>query len=186
MGRILLLTLTLFILNACAGPSQKARVVAPSAPVQATVPQPEPPPKHVVKKPVQPAPAELIKTALYEQHEEWRYTPYRLGGLSKRGIDCSGFVYTTLRSRFGLDDIPRTAQSMASLGDVIPREQVQPGDLVFFKTNSSRTRWHVGIYVDDQQFLHASTSRGVIMSNLDDPYWRSSFQQARRLLSHYH
>lgn len=186
MGRIIILTLSVFILNACAGPAHKAPVTKPSAPVVTTVPAPEPPPSHVVTRPSHPSPEEQIKAVLYEQHREWQGTPYRLGGLSKRGIDCSGFVYTTLRGRFGLEDIPRTARSMATLGETIPREQMQPGDLVFFKTNSSRTRWHVGIYVEDQQFLHASTSQGVMMSNLNDPYWRTSFQQARRLLNNGH
>lgn len=180
MIRIVLLLMSFLILNGCTSASQKAPVVPASAPVQATSPEIDRTPHHVVQTPQKLSPVEHIKAVLYEQHDEWRYTPYRMGGLSKRGVDCSGFVYTTLQSRFGLE-VPRTARSQATVGEIVSREQIQPGDLVFFKTNSSKTRWHVGIYVEDQQFLHASTSQGVVLSSLNDPYWRTAFQQARRL-----
>lgn len=118
-----------------------------------------------------------IKSALYAQYQEWRGTPYRYGGLSKRGIDCSGFVYTTFRNRFD-QQLPRTTADQARVGYAVPRHAMAPGDLVFFRT-SAKGR-HVGIYIEDGQFLHASTSEGVVLSNLEDQYWSAHYWKAQR------
>ncbi|RFA34373.1 NlpC/P60 family protein [Alkalilimnicola ehrlichii] len=118
------------------------------------------------------------RAALYDQHAQWQGTPYLLGGLSQNGIDCSGFVLTTFRQQFGID-LPRTTQVQASLGKPVRQNDLQAGDLVFFRTGK-RTQ-HVGIYVENRTFLHASTSQGVTLSQLDNPYWQSSFWRARRI-----
>ena len=94
------------------------------------------------------------------------------------GIDCSGFTLVTFGNRFGVS-LPRTVEQQARLGVNVPRHALHAGDLVFFKTGF-KTR-HVGIYAGDRKFLHASTSQGVILSSLDNPYWRAKFWQARRL-----
>ena len=130
-----------------------------------------------------PAPIALSNTPavtrqLYAQHEEWQGTRYRMGGLSKQGVDCSGFVYTTFLQRLGLE-IPRSTELQASLGREIRRSDLRAGDLVFFKTGSKDR--HVGIYVEQGKFLHASTSKGVIISQLDNVYWNSSFWKAVRI-----
>ena len=119
-----------------------------------------------------------ITAALHAQHRDWAGTPYRLGGLSRSGIDCSGFVQTTYRTRFGLE-LPRTTELQARQGRAVPRAQIRPGDLVFFRTGNDKR--HVGIYVEDGVFLHASTSRGVMLSRLDNPYWAAHYRKARRL-----
>ncbi|WP_404840881.1 NlpC/P60 family protein [Alkalilimnicola ehrlichii] len=89
------------------------------------------------------------RAALYDQHAQWQGTPYLLGGLSQNGIDCSGFVLTTFRQQFGID-LPRTTQVQASLGKPVRQNDLQAGDLVFFRTGK-RTQ-HVGIYVENRTF----------------------------------
>lgn len=118
-----------------------------------------------------------IVQALHAQHEDWAGTPYRLGGASRRGIDCSAFVQTTFRQHFD-QSLPRSTARQATLGRQVARSDMRPGDLVFFRTGG-KTR-HVGIYVDDGRFLHASTSQGVTFSHLDNPYWRDAWWMARR------
>ena len=103
---------------------------------------------------------------------------YRLGGLSKSGIDCSGFVVVTFRDKFAIN-LPRSTKEQVSLGQSIRKRNIRVGDLVFFKT-AVFTR-HVGIYMGERHFIHASTSRGVTLSSLDNPYWKSSYWMARRL-----
>ncbi|MGP6486560.1 C40 family peptidase [Duffyella gerundensis] len=117
---------------------------------------------------------------LNDQLSQWHGTPYRYGGMNRNGIDCSGFVYLTFRDRFALQ-LPRTTKAQTDIGTRIDKEELLPGDLVFFKTGGGENGLHVGIYDTDNQFIHASTSRGVIRSSLDNVYWRKVFWQARRI-----
>lgn len=117
---------------------------------------------------------------LNDQLGQWRGAPYRYGGMSRRGVDCSGFVYLTFRDRFNLQ-LPRTTAAQTDIGTRIDKAQLLPGDLVFFKTGSGENGLHVGIYDTDNQFIHASTSQGVTRSSLDNVYWRKVFWQARRI-----
>ncbi|WP_417762451.1 NlpC/P60 family protein [Shewanella sp.] len=117
--------------------------------------------------------------AAFEQ--QWRGVPYRYGGNSKHGIDCSAFVQLTYQQLANIR-LPRTTAAQAQYGVKIARSELVSGDLVFFKTGwSSR---HVGIYLSHNNFMHASTSEGVTISSLNTPYWRDAFWQARRLLAH--
>jgi probable lipoprotein NlpC len=122
---------------------------------------------------------ETVHSLLEAQLAEWQGVPYRRGGLSSKGVDCSGFVYLTFRERFGLE-LPRTTAGQALTGVMIKPEALVSGDLVFFRT--SREGNHVGIYLGDDRFLHASLSRGVIGSSLTSRYWAKHFWQARRVL----
>ncbi|WP_422386004.1 C40 family peptidase [Izhakiella australiensis] len=117
---------------------------------------------------------------LNEQLTQWRGTPYRYGGMSRGGVDCSGFVYLTMRDRFALK-LPRTTEAQTDIGTRIDKDDLLPGDLVFFKTGAGENGLHVGIYDTDNQFIHASTSQGVIRSSLNNVYWKKNFWQARRL-----
>ena len=117
---------------------------------------------------------------LNEQLQSWQGTPYAYGGMSRRGIDCSGFVLTTYRDKFALQ-LPRMTSQQAEIGTRIDKTELLPGDLVFFITGSGESGLHVGIYDTDNQFIHASTSRGVIRSSLDNVYWKKKFWQARRI-----
>ena len=110
----------------------------------------------------------------------WRGAPYRYGGMTPRGVDCSGFVVRTFRDKFAMQ-LPRETREQAEIGTRIDKSDLLPGDLVFFKTGSGESGLHVGIYDTDNQFIHASTSQGVTRSSLDNVYWNKKFWQARRI-----
>jgi len=119
-----------------------------------------------------------VQKKLLAQHQEWKGTTYKLGGMSKQGVDCSGLMTVTFTQQFSMD-MPRTTAGLVKKGKQIKRKQLRTGDLVFFKTGV-KVR-HVGVMVDDKQFFHASTSRGVMISRLDNVYWNSKYWQARRV-----
>ena len=121
-----------------------------------------------------------IKSRLMDQYADWKGVRYRLGGTSKRGIDCSAFVQTTFREQFGLD-LPRSTYEQEDTGKSINRGKLRPGDIVLFRAGS--TGRHVGIYLGNDNFVHASTSSGVMISNLNDSYWKKRYREARRVLS---
>lgn len=121
-----------------------------------------------------------VIASLNDQLQNWHGTPYRYGGMSQSGVDCSGFVLLTFRDKFSMQ-LPRETRQQATVGTEIDRDDLLPGDLVFFKTGSGENGLHVGIYDTDNQFIHASTSRGVMRSSLDNVYWRKNFWQARRI-----
>ena len=119
-----------------------------------------------------------LRVSLEAQHEDWKGVPYRYGGLSPRGGDCSGFVYLTFLSRLGME-VPRTTTELLQSGEKVKRDEIQVGDLVFFRTGPGNR--HVGIYMGNGDFLHASSSQGVMTSSLSNPYWHRRYWQARRL-----
>jgi len=119
-----------------------------------------------------------IKRALYSQFNDWQGVRYQHGGLSQYGIDCSGFVHLTFKSKFGMD-LPRTASMQARLGKEIRKSDLRPGDLVFFKTGFASN--HVGIYLERNKFLHASEKKGVTISKLDHTYWKSNYWKSVRI-----
>ena len=121
---------------------------------------------------------DAVKQSLYAQLNEWKAVRYDYGGLSKEGVDCSGFVYVTYLSNFGIA-LPRTAAQQAREGQLITQLQLRAGDLVFFKTG--RVSRHVGIFVDQRKFIHASKSQGVMISSLDDWYWSKKYWKATRI-----
>ncbi len=122
---------------------------------------------------------ESIKAALQRHYNEWKGVNYKYGGLSKSGIDCSGFIYITFKNLFDINT-PRSTKLLANSGTFINKSQLQPGDLVLYKTTA--TVRHVGIYYGDNKFLHASKSRGVMISDMKLDYWRSRYWQSRRVL----
>ncbi|WP_394166050.1 NlpC/P60 family protein [Photobacterium piscicola] len=111
-------------------------------------------------------------------YHNWKGTPYRYGGSSKKGIDCSAFVQVGYSSVYQ-KSLPRTTLELVKKGKQVKRHNAKEGDLVFFRTG--RNSRHVGIYLGNLEFLHASQSKGVIISRLDNPYWRRHFWQIRRL-----
>jgi len=120
----------------------------------------------------------VVKTRLNQQLAKWKNVKYKLGGLSKSGIDCSGFVYLTFRDEFGIG-LPRTTKKQTEAGHFVKQRNLKAGDLVFFKT-SWKVR-HVGIYMDNGKFIHASTSRGVTISSLNNRYWKERYWKAVRV-----
>lgn len=119
-----------------------------------------------------------ISGALLKQHERWKGTPYQFGGDSPEGIDCSAFTQRTYQDLFRIR-LPRTTEGQAFFGESIHVSSLRAGDLVLFRTGGVKQR-HVGIYVEDGIFLHASTRQGVTLSRLNNPYWQSAYWKAIR------
>lgn len=127
--------------------------------------------------PAQSSPAGERTQRLWSVYERYEGTPYRYGGTTAAGFDCSGFIRTAFSE--ALDrQLPRTTGQMLASGTIVPRNQVQPGDLVFFRIAGKDQ--HAGIYMGDGRFIHASTSAGVMASSLHSHYWRDRYSRARR------
>jgi lipoprotein Spr/probable lipoprotein NlpC len=121
-----------------------------------------------------------LKDALEMFYADWQGTPYQFGSMSHKRIDCSGLTLLAYRDIFDFD-LPRTAAEQATQGESISPDSLQPGDLVFFKTGFYQK--HVGIYLEDSKFIHASSSKGVMISSLDEPYWQKQYWKANRVKS---
>jgi lipoprotein Spr len=122
----------------------------------------------------------LTNKKLVDYVHQWYSVPYRIGGTSKEGIDCSAFVQGIVGDAFGVQ-LPRTAREQALYCTEIEKKDLQEGDLVFFNTTGGIS--HVGLYINNNKFVHASTSMGVVISDLDEPYWQRRFVKAGRMKS---
>lgn len=119
---------------------------------------------------------ELKNEQLYRFIDGWMGTPHKLGGMDKNGVDCSGFTTILEREIYGRT-LSRTAKQMA--GDVKRKyeEDLEEGDLVFFDFDGQKFS-HVGVYLRNNKFVHTSTSKGVIISDLKDPWYYKYFSRA--------
>jgi lipoprotein Spr len=121
--------------------------------------------------------------ALYAAISNWLGTPYKIGGTTKKGIDCSGFagviyknVYKKTLNRSSGDIFKKDVAK-------IERSKLSEGDLVFFRTDKGDKKIpnHIGIYLKDDKFVHASVSKGVIVSSLDEPYYKKAWISGGRV-----
>lgn len=128
----------------------------------------------------------LSKTdSIINYAKQFKGVKYKWGGTTKSGMDCSGLVYESFRvHNFYL---PRISRDMAKKGQKIPLKNAKKGDLLFFKTkNRRRSINHVGLVINEKsgalEFIHSTTSNGVIVSSIKETYWNKAFVEARRVL----
>jgi probable lipoprotein NlpC len=114
----------------------------------------------------------------------YRGTPYRYAGLDRKGLDCSGLVYVSFRDALGVS-VPRSTAGLYAWVEKIPAGELQPGDLLFFRTDNTGKMTHVGIFAGEGSFIHSASegpSTGVIVSTLDEKYWSRTYAGAGRAL----
>lgn len=114
----------------------------------------------------------LTNTDLYNFIENWYGTHYRMGGTTKKGIDCSAFSGTLLSTIFSFN-VPRTAREQYKICEHLNKTDLLPGDLVFFNTRGGVS--HVGVYLANNHFVHSSSTDGVKISSLDEDYYSRKF-----------
>jgi lipoprotein Spr len=123
--------------------------------------------------------SDISNTKLYSFVDEWYGVPYKFGGKTKTGIDCSGFVsnlYTTVYNT----PLQGTAESMFYQCKAIAKDKLQEGDLVFFKIEHDNIS-HIGVYLQNNKFVHASTKKGIMIDDLDEAYYKKYFYKAGKV-----
>ncbi|CAA0146577.1 C40 family peptidase [Tenacibaculum maritimum] len=115
----------------------------------------------------------------------YKGVPYKYAGSNRKGMDCSGLIYTSFKSRN--IDLPRTSRQMYEKGYLVRLKEVKRGDLLFFKTTNKRGKVnHVGLVTSiknsEIRFIHSTSSKGVIVSSLKESYWKKAFVKAKRLI----
>ena len=124
-----------------------------------------------------------VRRSMMAEINRWSSARYRHGGMSVKGIDCSGFTYKVFRNALNYT-LPRTSRAQALLGEEIDRDNLEFGDLLFFYSKSKGKRKrinHVGIYVGDGNFVHSYKRHGVGMNSLDNSYYATHFAFAKRV-----
>ncbi len=111
--------------------------------------------------------------------DAWLGVPYKYGGCTKKGVDCSCFVRSLYKEVFGVT-LPRRAEDMQQQSKTITKNTLQQGDLVFFKIAGKKIS-HVGIYISKGHFVHATTSKGVMINRLDENYYKKHYRTAGRV-----
>lgn len=112
-------------------------------------------------------------------------SPYKLGGTSSSGFDCSGFVQYTYKNALNIE-LPRVSSSQSKAGTQVSRDELQPGDIVYFDTTGGRSKvTHVGIYISNDEFIHASSGniRQVVVSSLNERHYKNGYLGATRIIN---
>lgn len=122
---------------------------------------------------------ELGNRKLFFFIDEWYSAPYKYGGLDKSGIDCSGFTCTLYNNVYS-KKVPRSTKDLFASCSAIDNKDLKEGDLVFFKIEKSDVS-HVGVYLANNKFIHASTKKGVIINDLNEAYYKKYFYKAGRI-----
>ncbi len=123
--------------------------------------------------------SEIKNVRLYSFVENWTGTPYKYGGMTKHGVDCSGFC-NVLYIEVYHKKLPRTTRDLAKQLNKVKKSKLQEGNLVFFNIKGKKNS-HVGVYLKNNRFVHASTSKGVIISSLENPYYKKAFNKGGKL-----
>lgn len=116
---------------------------------------------------------------MYATMFKWFYTPYRYGGKTQKGIDCSNYVFKLMDD---CADTYATSRQLANLTEYVDKEELKEGDLIFFNINGGGIS-HVGVYLQDGKFTHSCSSKGVTISSLDESYWNKRFCRAGRIVN---
>jgi probable lipoprotein NlpC len=116
---------------------------------------------------------------LLESMVSWKGTPYRYGGNTKKGTDCSGFVTSVYKEVYG-KQLQRSSKDIVKDVKYISKKEMKAGDILFFKINGKSIS-HVGIYIADNKFIHASTKNGVVVNDLGQEYYQKAFYKAGRV-----
>lgn len=120
-----------------------------------------------------------LRSKLDQAFKDWQGVPYVLGGNGYDGVDCSSFLQIVFADYFEIN-IPRVTTDQIKTGKSVKKNNIRIGDIVFFKTG--KKTMHAGVMINDQQFMHASTSSGVMISALQERYWNDTYLTTRRVL----
>ena len=120
-----------------------------------------------------------LQTQLLKSYSNWKGTKYSLGGDSERGMDCSALTRRVYREVYGYE-LPRQTIQQIKVGAHIPKENLKPGDIVFFRPEGNN---HTAVYLGDTLFINASSSKGVVISTLENTYWNKYFRYGVRVRS---
>ena len=118
---------------------------------------------------------QITNIALYEFIDKWYGTKYQYGGLSKTGVDCSGFC-NILYKEIYKKQLPRSTKDIVKELNKVNKTKLEEGNLVFFDIEGKKNS-HVGVYLMNNKFVHASTSKGVIISSLENPYYKKAYNK---------
>ena len=119
-----------------------------------------------------------LQNDLLKSYSHWKGTKYELGGDSPSGMDCSALTRRVYREVYGYE-LPRQTVQQIKVGAHIPRENLKPGDIVFFKPEDTNN--HTAVYLGDSLFINASSSKGVVISTLENTYWNKYFKYGVRV-----
>lgn len=120
-----------------------------------------------------------LRSALMRHYDRWEGAPYRYGGNSRYGVDCSGFVHAMFQETLGIE-VPRSTELLSHAGPRVSRRHLAAGDIIIFRIPGKSL--HAGIYVGNGQFIHASKTRGVMLSRLSNPYWTEVYEKSVRVI----
>ncbi len=125
-----------------------------------------------------------VKREIIDYAKTFQGTRYKFGGTTEAGMDCSGLVCVAFKKEN--INLPRISRDIATKGIPVSLKDIEPGDLIFFKTSSKNVISHVGLVVDaqagDVRFIHSTTRAGVIISSLEEAYWKKAFVEVRRII----
>lgn len=184
--KTLIITVTTIIalgLASCGSTRHTARQSGKSKTSATVTPKPKKPApvvRHInIKSTENPVTANLLKEA-----DSWLGTPYLWGGNDRNGVDCSGFVLQVYLKSLEID-LPRNSARQQEYCSEINKDQLRPGDLVFFTVRGSDKVGHVGIYIGEGNMIHSSSSKGVVITPLDNPYFVRNYHSSGRVEKYY-